>query len=53
MAGRQVKVWLDPEGDYLEVTFDSAPGFFRATGASGRHLHALTAAQSSRPDESP
>ena len=31
MAGRQVKVWFDPLGDYLEVTFDSAPGFFRAT----------------------
>jgi uncharacterized protein YuzE len=31
MARRQVKVWFDREGDYLEVTFDSAPGFFRAT----------------------
>lgn len=31
MATRHVKVWFDAEGDYLEVTFDSAPGFFRAT----------------------
>ena len=28
----KVKVWFDPEGDYLEVQFREAPGFMRATG---------------------
>jgi len=28
---RQVKIWYDPEGDYLEVTFDQKPGYFRET----------------------
>ena len=28
---RAVKIWFDPEGDYLEVTFDPRPGFFRET----------------------
>ena len=31
MAQRQVKVWYDAEGDYLEVIFDQKPGFFRET----------------------
>jgi uncharacterized protein YuzE len=32
MAGRSVKVWFDPEGDFLEVLFDpSKPGYFRET----------------------
>ena len=32
MAPKSVKVWFDPEGDYLEVLFDpSRPGFFRET----------------------
>ena len=31
MAPVVVKVWLDPEGDYLEVTFRRAPGYFRET----------------------
>lgn len=32
MASKTVKVWFDPEGDYLEVLFDaSLPGFFRET----------------------
>lgn len=31
MARRQVRIWFDREGDYLEVTFDAAPGFFCAT----------------------
>ncbi len=26
-----VKLWYDPEGDYLEVTFESKEGFFRET----------------------
>jgi hypothetical protein len=30
MAGK-VKVWFDPEGDYLEVQFSDAPGFMRPT----------------------
>ena len=28
---RKVKVWFDPEGDFLEVRFSDAPGFMRAT----------------------
>lgn len=31
MAERRVKVWYDAEGDYLEVTFDQKPGYFRET----------------------
>jgi hypothetical protein len=27
----KVKVWFDPEGDYLEVQLREAPGFMRAT----------------------
>ena len=27
----KVKVWFDPEGDYLEVQFKDAPGFMRPT----------------------
>jgi hypothetical protein len=27
----KVKLWLDPEGDYLEVTFSDAPGYMRPT----------------------
>jgi uncharacterized protein YuzE len=28
---RHVKIWYDPEGDYLEVTFDQKAGYFRET----------------------
>jgi len=28
---KKVKVWFDPEGDYLEVQFTDAPGFMRPT----------------------
>jgi len=28
---RRVKIWYDPEGDFLEVTFDQKPGYFRET----------------------
>ncbi len=31
MAEKHVKIWYDPEGDYLEVIFDQKPGFFRET----------------------
>ena len=31
MAGKTVKMWLDPEADFLEVTFEQKAGFFRAT----------------------
>jgi hypothetical protein len=31
MAERRVKIWYDPEGDYLEVIFDQKPGYFRET----------------------
>lgn len=27
----KVKLWFDPEADYLEVTFSDAPGFMRET----------------------
>ena len=30
MAER-VKVWFDPEGDFLEVLFSDAPGYMRET----------------------
>jgi hypothetical protein len=33
MAERKVKIWFDREGDYLEVLFDQAEGFFRETGS--------------------
>lgn len=33
MAERRVKVWYDPEGDYLEVIFDQKPGYFRETAS--------------------
>jgi uncharacterized protein YuzE len=29
MAEKRVKIWYDPEGDYLEVTFDQKAGYFR------------------------
>jgi uncharacterized protein YuzE len=28
---KHVKIWFDPEGDFLEVIFDQAPGYFRET----------------------
>ncbi len=31
MAEKRVKIWYDPEGDYLEVIFDQKPGYFRET----------------------
>ena len=31
MAAKTVKMWFDPEGDFLEVIFDQKPGFFRPT----------------------
>jgi uncharacterized protein YuzE len=33
MAGSQkhLKIWYDPEGDYLEVVFDQKAGYFRET----------------------
>lgn len=31
MVKRQVSVWYDPEGDYLEVLFDRGDGYFRPT----------------------
>jgi uncharacterized protein YuzE len=33
MAERRVKIWYDPEGDYLEVVFDQKPGYFRETSS--------------------
>ena len=31
MANRTVKVWFDPEADFLEVTFEQKPGYSRRT----------------------
>jgi uncharacterized protein DUF2283 len=31
MAQRTVRLWFDPEGDFLEVIFDQKPGYFRET----------------------
>ena len=31
MAERNLKIWFDAEGDYLEVVFDRRPGYFRET----------------------
>jgi uncharacterized protein YuzE len=31
MAKTKLKVWYDPEGDYLEVIFDQKQGYFRET----------------------
>lgn len=31
MAKKSIKLWYDPEGDYLEVLFESKAGFFRET----------------------
>jgi uncharacterized protein YuzE len=31
MAKKIVKLWYDPEGDYLEVIFDQKEGYFRET----------------------
>lgn len=31
MAAKTIKMWFDPEADFLEVTFEQKPGFFRAT----------------------
>lgn len=31
MEKRIIKVWFDPEGDFLEVTFEKKQGYFRET----------------------
>lgn len=31
MAERIVKMWVDPEADFLEVTFERKPGYSRPT----------------------
>lgn len=33
MERKTVKVWFDPEGDYLEVMFEEKPGYFRETSS--------------------
>ncbi len=30
-SGRAVKLWYDPEGDYMEVLFEKKAGYFRDT----------------------
>ena len=34
MAERKLRIWYDPQGDYLEVIFDQRPGYFRETAAA-------------------
>jgi uncharacterized protein YuzE len=29
----KLKLWFDPEGDYLEVTFSDVPGYMRETNS--------------------
>lgn len=31
MAEKRVKIWFDPEADYLEVRFEVKEGYFRET----------------------
>ncbi len=31
MEKKTVRVWFDPEGDFLEVMFSDTPGYFRET----------------------
>lgn len=31
MGNDPIKVWFDPEGDFLEVIFKNKPGFFKET----------------------
>ncbi len=31
MAQKTVKLWYDPEGDYMEVVFEQKEGYFRET----------------------
>ena len=31
MGEKQVNLWYDPEGDYLEVIFEKGEGYFRET----------------------
>lgn len=31
MAEKVVKMWFDPEADFLEVIFEQKPGYFRPT----------------------
>ena len=33
MARKVVKLWYDPEGDYLEVLFERKAGYFRETSS--------------------
>ena len=30
--GKEIKMWYDGEGDYLEVIFERKAGYFRETG---------------------
>ena len=33
MTGRKLRIWFDPEGDYLEVIFEDKEGVFRETSS--------------------
>ncbi|KAF5416289.1 MAG: hypothetical protein C5S38_02955 [Candidatus Methanophagaceae archaeon] len=30
--GKEIKIWYDSEGDFLEVIFERKAGYFRETG---------------------
>lgn len=34
MARGKVRIWYDPQGDFLEVVFDQKPGYFRETSSA-------------------
>jgi len=34
MARERVKIWYDPEADYLEVLFEDRAGYFRETSSA-------------------
>lgn len=31
MERQAIKIWYDPEGDFLEVIFENKPGYFKET----------------------
>ena len=33
MEQRMIRLWYDPEGDYLEVIFEQKEGYFRETAS--------------------
>ena len=46
MAGDDLNVWYDPEGDYLEIVFDQKAGSFEETSSRERDAQARRRGQS-------